>query len=159
MTTIVYIYRQHYVHKQAQWEGISASTSVRGPESQERACKSLKDLKSSILREVSLSPGPQSRLVLPWKISLGGPVYKLVCNAHYIVCVHCSKYHSFTITMVFDASMVVTNLMLLVFICPYWCQTRLPDVTCIYLPILMSNTITISHGCGRSLVHASIGWN
>ena len=32
--------------------------------------------------------------------------------------------------------------MLLVFICPYWCQTRLPDVTCIYLPILMSNTIT-----------------
>jgi hypothetical protein len=78
-------------------------------------------------------------------ISLGGPVYKLVYNAHYIVCLHCSKYDSFTITMVFDASMVVTNLMFLVFICPYWCQTRLPDVTCIYLPILMSNTITFCY--------------
>ena len=104
---------------QGLWEGGSAGTSVRGTESQEGACESLKGPNSLSQRRfifyflgriqlflvylekkitscffgpqilnfeisLSLSPGPQSNLVPPCKISLGVPDNDTTCITDFI---------------------------------------------------------------------------
>ena len=111
--------------RQGLWEGGSAGTSVRGPESQEGAGESLKGpnslghiiyfdffgiISTQILNH--LSPGPQSSLAPHCKISLGDPDLRYISISKHSTFVMFQEYGIYLISVynnIFSKSLTNTK--------------------------------------------------